>query len=103
MASGEIDVHDAEESLRAGLLKFYNQYLSNLEVVKLQLSNVVVAHENVNIAFEKYKLGSINDIELREIQKKGIDAEYQLILSQFECKKAETELKRISGELLIFD
>jgi outer membrane protein TolC len=66
----------------------------------MQLANVEVARENVNIAFEKYKLGSINDIELREIQQKLIDAEYQLISSQFEAKKAEVEIDRLSGELL---
>ncbi|MEI7982082.1 MAG: TolC family protein, partial [Bacteroidota bacterium] len=100
MTSGEVEVKDAEESLRAGLLKLYHQYRSNFQVVQLQLSNVKVAQENVDIAFEKYKLGSINDIELREIQQKLIDAEYQLILSQFDCKKAEIELSRLSGELL---
>jgi outer membrane protein TolC len=100
MNSGEIEVEDAEALLRADLLKIYNQYRSNLEVVELQLSNVKVARENVDIAFEKYKLGSINDIELREIQQKLIDAEYQLISSQFDCKKAEIDLTRLSGELL---
>ena len=39
------------------------------------------------------------DIELRETQKKFIDAQYQLLLSQFQAKKAEVELLRISGEL----
>ncbi|HPT10068.1 MAG TPA: TolC family protein, partial [Bacteroidales bacterium] len=102
MNSGEIEVKDATESLNVNLLKQYNQFRSNLEVVRLQLSNVIVARENVNIAFEKYKLGSINDIELREIQQKLIDAEYQLISSQFDCKKAEVELTRLSGEILRF-
>jgi len=102
MNSGEIEVKDATESLNVNLLKQYNQFRSNLEVVRLQLSNVIVARENVNIAFEKYKLGSINDIELREIQQKLIDAEYQLISSQFDCKKAEVELMRLSGEILRF-
>jgi len=100
MNSGEIEVQDAELELRAGLLKLYNQYQSNLAVVKMQITNVEVAGENVNVAFEKYKLGSLNDVELREIQQKLIDAEYQLILSQFEAKKAEVELFRLSGDLL---
>lgn len=100
MNSGEISVKDAEEELRASLLKLYNQYLASLAVIKMQLSNVGVAQENVSIAFEKYKLGSINDVELREIQKKLIDAEYELISSQFEAKKSEIELNRLSGDLL---
>jgi outer membrane protein len=100
MNSGEIEVQDSEQALRAEMRKMDNQFLASLDIVKMQLANVKVAQENVDIAFEKYKLGSINDIELREIQQKLIDAEYQLISSQFEAKKAEIELSRLSGELL---
>jgi outer membrane protein TolC len=100
MNSGEIQVEDAWLSLRTNLYKIHEEFLANLEIVRLQLANVDVARENVTIAFEKYKLGSINDIELREIQQKQIDAEYQLISSQFEAKKAEVELDRLTGELL---
>ena len=102
MNSGEIMVQDTEEELRSGLLKLHNQFRASLAVVQMQLSNVGVAQENVNIAFEKYKLGSINDVELREIQKKLIDAEYDLISAQFEAKKSEIELNRLSGDLLKF-
>jgi outer membrane protein TolC len=100
MNSGEIQVEDAGLTLRTDLYKIHEEFLANLEIVRLQLANVDVARENVTIAFEKYKLGSINDIELREIQQKQIDAEYQLISSQFEAKKAEVELDRLTGELL---
>jgi outer membrane protein len=98
--SGDIEVRDNEQEIHLTLLKLYNDYLSNLEIVRLQLTNVDVAKENVNVAFEKYKLGSINDIELREIQQKLIDANYQLILSTFEAKKAEIGLIRMSGDIL---
>ncbi len=100
MNSGELSTEETGQNLRAELLKLHNLFNSNLEVVKMQLANVSVARENVDIAFEKYKLGSINDIELREIQKKLIDAEYELISAQFEAKKAEVELVRLSGGLL---
>jgi outer membrane protein len=100
MNSGEIEVQDAGLTLQSSLFKTHQQFRANLEIVRMQLTNVGVALENVTIAFEKYKLGSINDIELREIQQKQIDADYQLILSQFEAKKAEVELDRLSGELL---
>lgn len=100
MNSGEIEVQDAALALKTNLYKIHQEFRANLLIVKMQLANVDVARENVNIAFEKYKLGSINDIELREIQQKLIDAEYQLISSQFEAKKAEVELDRLSGELL---
>ncbi|MCX6268706.1 MAG: TolC family protein [Bacteroidetes bacterium] len=100
MNSGETEVQDVTLALRTSLYKTHQEFNANLAIVKMQLANVAVANENVTIAFEKYKLGSINDIELREIQKKLIDAEYELISSQFEAKKAEVELARLSGELL---
>ena len=78
----------------------YIDYITNLRIVGIEILNKEVARENVDVAFEKYRLGSINDIELRETQKKFIDAQYQLLLSQFQAKKAEVELLRISGELV---
>ncbi len=97
--SSDTEAAASELSFRTSILKMYQQFRSNLAVVKLQLSNVGVAQENVTIAFEKYKIGSINDIELREIQQKLIDAEYQLIYAQFEAKKAEVEILRLTGQL----
>ena len=98
--SGEVEVKDNEQEIHLSLVKLYNDYRSNIEIVRMQLTNVNVAKENVNIAFEKYKLGSINDVELREIQQKLIDAEYQLILSSFDAKRAEIGLYQLSGQLL---
>ena len=98
--SGDLEIQDTELILKSALVRLQNEFQSNLQIVELQHTNVQVAEENVAIAFEKYKLGTINDIELREIQRKLIDAEYQLIASQYEVKKAEIEISRYSGELL---
>jgi outer membrane protein TolC len=98
--SSDVALQDAESSLRTSLLKRYNEYRLNLEIIRMQLSNVKIAKENVDVAFEKYKLGSLNDVELREIQKKLIEAQYELILSRFEAKRAEIDLLRLSGSLL---
>lgn len=91
---------ETDLGLHTDLYKIYNDYITNLRIIGIELINQEVARENVEIAFEKYRLGSINDIELRETQKKYIDAQYQLLLSQFRAKKAEVELLRISGELV---
>lgn len=95
----EILFKDTDLGLQTDLYKLYNDYESNLDVVNLELVNQDVARENVEIAIEMYKIGTINDIELREIQKKFLEAQYQLLLAQFQAKLAEIELLRISGEL----
>lgn len=100
VSSGELSYQDTEQEIRAGLRRNYLEYLADLEIIRMQEANIRVARQNVEVAFEKYQLGSINDVELREIQNKLIDSQYQLILSTFEAKKAETELVRLSGSLL---
>ncbi len=97
--SHENMVKDTELTLANDLYKLYTDYLTQLEIVQIEQVNQDVAKKNLEVAFEKYRLGTINDIDLREIQKKYIDAQYQLLLSQFLAKKAETDLLRISGEL----
>jgi outer membrane protein len=96
----ETYLKDTDLGLHTDLYKFYNDYITNLRIIGIEIINQEVARENVDVAFEKYRLGSINDIELRETQKKFIDAQYQLLLSQFRAKQAEIELLRISGELV---
>jgi outer membrane protein len=91
---------DTDLGIHTDMYKLYIDYTTNLRIVRIELLNQEVAKKNVDVAFEKYRLGSINDIELRETQKKYIDAQYQLLLSQFQAKKAEIELLRISGELV---
>ncbi len=99
VSSAEFSYQDSDLTIRNDLYKQYNEYLLNLDITKLETANQAVAKENVNVALEKYKLGAISDIDLREIQRKLIDSQYQLLLSQFQAKQAEIELLRMSGEL----
>jgi outer membrane protein TolC len=90
---------DVDLRVRTNLLTLYNQYVSNLASVKLETINQEVAKENVDVAFEKYKLGALNDIDLRDIQNKFIDAQSQLLQAQFQAKQAEVELMVLSGQI----
>ena len=99
ISNAEFHFKDVDLGVRSEIYQLYNDYLSNLEVVRLELVNQQVAKENVDVALEKYRLGTISDIELREIQKKLIDAQYQLFLAEFRAKQAEIGLLRISGDL----
>jgi outer membrane protein len=97
--SSELELKDRQLYIRTQLYKTFGDYQLNLDIIKLETSNCDVARTNVEVAVEKYKLGAISDFELREIQVKYIDAQYQLLLSQFKAKQAETELLRMSGEM----
>jgi outer membrane protein TolC len=99
ISSSELQLKETDLGVRTDIFRLWTDYVTNLKVVEIELVNRLVAKENVDIAYEKYQLGTINDIELRETQKKYIDAQYELLLSQFQAKRAEVELLRVSGEL----
>ncbi|MFI5172183.1 MAG: TolC family protein [Chitinophagales bacterium] len=89
-------------SIRSGInthiLTLYNQYQTSLYLIELEKRNVAAAKQNVSIALEKFNLGSMISIELRDIQQKQIDAENRLLLETLNAKLAELELKRLSGK-----
>lgn len=82
------------------ILTVYNQYQTSLYLIDLEKRNVEAAKRNVSIALEKFNIGSMISIELREIQQNQIDAENRLLLETLNAKLAELELRRLSGSLL---
>jgi outer membrane protein TolC len=98
----ESAIQDAELqklNLEANLIQVYNDFETNQKLIQFEDGNIRFARLNWDIAQEKYKLGAMNDIELRDTQKKLMDAENRLLQALFRCKSAEIELFRMSGQL----
>lgn len=89
-----------EQSLQADLANFWQAYLNNLEVVKLEKQNVIAAKENYEIAMERYLLGDLPGIEMREAQKSLLDAEERILTAEYNTKLCEISLMQISGNIL---
>lgn len=89
-----------ELRIKSDLYQFYTAYVTATSLLKIEEKNLEVAQQNLSIATEKMRLGTITDIELREAQRNLIDAEFRLIITEYEAKLAETELLRLSGLLL---
>jgi outer membrane protein TolC len=97
--SAKAEFNQAELDMKSELLRIYNEYLTNLQLAKFELDNRELAMRNLEVAMEKYRIGAINDVDLRETQQKMMDAETRFLLSQYRSKIAETELLRLSGQL----
>lgn len=95
----KLALEDQQQRVEAGLSAEFKNYVNSLELVDLESANLTYAEQSLDIALERFRLGSINSIELREVQRTLISAESRLIQAQFEAKLAETELQRISGRL----
>jgi len=98
--NGQLNFNQIKANIEANLLNIYKKYLSSLELVELEEENLKIAQESVDIALEKLKLGNITPLEFRETQRKLIDAKSRLVSAQYDAKSAETELLKISGQLI---
>ncbi|HNW57106.1 MAG TPA: TolC family protein [Bacteroidales bacterium] len=96
----ELMYRKVEQSVNADLLKIYSAYSNNLRLIKLEEQNLQTATENLDIALERYKLGSLSGIDLREVQKSLLDARESLLSVQYQTKLAEISLQLISGKIM---
>jgi outer membrane protein TolC len=96
----ELEYRKVEQVVKADLITLFNAYSNHLRLIKLEEQNLQTASENLEIALEKYKLGSLSGIELREVQKSLLDAKESLVSVQYQTKLAEVSLQLISGNIM---
>jgi outer membrane protein TolC len=86
--------------VKGDLRKVYIRYQNSMQVVALERENLEVARENEEIAIERFRLGASDFLVLREAQRNLVDANGRLLDAIFSTKLAETELLRLSGNLV---
>jgi outer membrane protein len=94
----EYQVNDLRNTLHAVLERTFLSYRNSLDLIKLESENYDIARQNVDIAFERFKVGNSTSYELREVQRNAVAAQTRLIEAQFNAKMAEIELIRLAGE-----
>ena len=90
---------DIRQSLRADLSNLWQAYQNNIEMLKLERENLIAAVENHEIASERYMLGNLSGIEMREAQKSLLDAEERILASEYHTKMCEISLLQLSGKI----
>ena len=98
--NAEYTKEQLQQSLMADLANFWQAYCNNLEVVKLEKENLIAAKENYKIAMERYLLGDLPGIDMREAQKSLLDAEERILTAEYNTKLCEISLMQISGNIL---
>lgn len=78
----------------------FKDYELQKKLLALEEDNIILAQENVDIAFARFKQGVTTNLELREAQKSLADAYNRLIAARYNTKVAETELLRLKGDLV---
>jgi outer membrane protein TolC len=92
----DISLLNLETQLR---LNFIN-YQTNRDLVGLETENVEIARRNMEISLERYQLGSLSPLELREAQRSYLNAINRFTNSLYLTKLSETILLQLTGELI---
>jgi outer membrane protein, adhesin transport system len=96
----ELQYRQVEQEMKADLLTIYNAYTSNLRLLSFELQNLETARENLEIGIERYRLGVLSGLELREVQKSLLEAEERILAVQYQTKLAELSLLQIAGKIM---
>jgi len=91
-----------DQQIKGDLITIYYAYQNNLLLLKLEEQNLTTAEENLYIAMERYKLGSLSGLELREVQQSLLEAEERLLSVQYQTKLAELSLQQIAGNVMVY-
>ena len=96
----ELKFQEVEQGVKADLMRIYSAYSNYLRLVILEEQNLSTATENLFIAMERYRLGNLSGIDLREVQLSLLEARESLLSVKFQAKLAEISLLLISGRIM---
>lgn len=98
--TASINFEQAKLAVDANWNSLINSYENNLQLLTLERENQEIAKKNIDISLEKYKLGGISSLQLREAQKAYIESNARYINSLYQYKLAETSLLELSSSIL---
>lgn len=97
--NARLERNELEQALRADLSNLWQAYRNNLQMLNLERQNLIAAKDNHDIAMERYMLGDLSGIEMREAQKSLLDAEERILAAEYDTKLCEISLLQISGKI----
>jgi outer membrane protein TolC len=99
--NANIDAKQVKLNIETQVSNLYVSYASGLDLIKLGQANVVIAKKNLDISLEKYKLGNITPLEIREAQRNYLAAQSTFFAAQYQSKQAEITIKQITNSISI--
>lgn len=97
IAQNQID--DQKLQLQSALAQTYQIYANSLRLLNLEVQNNSLANQNVDIAYDRYRIGNSTFVEFRAVQRTAIDAQTRLIEAEYNAKATEIELLRLSSTI----
>lgn len=99
-ANAGINYNQVKTTVQTKLYNAWLQYEQYRNILKMEEENVQLTKEAVSLAMERFRTGTGTTLELKDVQKTYQDAQTRCYQAAYQAKLAETELKRIKGDLV---
>jgi len=99
LQNSELQYKDVKLNVLSSLAELYNIYKNNHTLLSFEMENVEITSETLEIALEKYRIGSLSGVEFREFQRAYIEAVKRLMSASYQAKVSEIGLQLLSGKL----
>jgi len=100
LENANYEYNTAKVLLDIQLFNLFKKFQDDAKILELEEENTKLAKEAVDIALERFRIGSSNSLELKEIQKSYDDALTRLAEAQYNAKVTETQLMKLNGEIV---
>ncbi len=97
---GQLETEDLTFSLNNDLLTAYDRYNVRVKLLNIAVENQATAALNLDLAEERYKNGTINSFDYRDIQVNYLLISLNLLQSKFDLIQTDTQLLRLTGGIL---
>ena len=102
LENAELTQTELRQALQADLADLWQAYQNNLRLLTLERENLIAAQENHYIAQERFMLGDLSGIQMREAQQSLLDAEERIREAEYSTKLCEISLMQISGQVMLY-
>ena len=99
--NAKIAIEQQSLLLNSELTIAFQTYLTNLELIQLEQTNVAIAKQNLNITVDKFRIGTITTLEFRAAQLNYINAKVRYSNAQFQAKLSEIALRELAGNITL--
>lgn len=99
-ASANLSFDLAKQTVDANWNTLLSSYQNNLALLQLEKENQGVAKRNIEISLDKYQLGGISALQLREAQRAYLESNSRYINALYQYKLAETSLLELSCSIM---
>ena len=97
LESAQIRQEQIQKDIESQVASAYSTYLVYRDLAAFEASNLKLAAETLELSMERYRLGAISGVELRDMQRSYISATNRVIAATYNAKISETALKLLSG------